>query len=152
MINSSHNREMTMKRFQQLLDACGAQSHRWPEQERKLALRLLTDSKDATQRLQEALQLDDLLDQVKPHSPSSELLASVLAGADLSRKKSLAIQLWPFGSLWKPVGALACSAFLGLALGAQTVWPLSSHEETAALLENEVVQLAYGIGWDGENG
>jgi hypothetical protein len=54
---------MNMDRFQELLDAYGAEPARWPEAERDAASALLADSGEARARLAEARALDELLDR-----------------------------------------------------------------------------------------
>ena len=149
--NPSDYGKMTLDRFQQLLDAYGGQAQHWPEQERPGALQLLANSAAASQLLKQALLLDDLLNQVQAHTPSAQLLAAVMDGENPSGWRCWTAQLWPFGAIWPPLGALACCALLGLVLGFQTTWPLANSDESSALLEYEVIQLAYGVDGDGED-
>lgn len=152
MKDTTHADEMSRERFQQLVAAYGAKPRRWPEKERQAALHLLAGSAEAAQWYREASELDALLNQLPPHSPSARLQAVVLKGAVREIKPGWQEQLWPFGPLWKPMGALACSALLGLTLGLQTEWPLAVDAESTALLADEVIQMAYDTGWDGESG
>lgn len=152
MSHSSDHADMTMARVQQLLDAYGAMPSHWPQEEREHALRLLARSSQAALALQRAAQLDDLLNQVKPLTPSPQLLASVLADARSLSGRSWGDSFWPFGSLWQPVGVMACAVMLGLVLGIQSPEPWVVAGENPAIMAEELVQLAYGVDWDGGEG
>jgi len=72
---------MTMQRLQELFDAYGARSDRWPLSELAGALTLLRDSAEARQRRDEAARLDAVLDRAVTRAPSPGLLDRVLATA-----------------------------------------------------------------------
>lgn len=55
------NNELTEQRVQELIDAWGADSARWPEQEREAALCLVASSPHLQARLDEAAALDRML-------------------------------------------------------------------------------------------
>lgn len=72
---------MTLQRLQQLLDAYGAASDRWPEEERAAAVLLLQHSAAARAQREEAARLDALLDLAPHAQPSAELATRILAAA-----------------------------------------------------------------------
>ncbi len=137
---------MTPTRFQQLLDAYGAQPHRWPEAERAMAMHFLANRPATVKQQRHAAQLDALLDLVQASEPSRGLRQSVLPAMGLGRRTFQET----FSLFWRPMGALACSALLGLMLGAQSVWPVMDTQESIVGLEDEMIVLAYGVDWDGE--
>jgi hypothetical protein len=55
---------MNVKRLEQILAAYGAKSERWPETERKDMMALLSQDEHARRLLQDARQLDRLLDSL----------------------------------------------------------------------------------------
>ena len=120
---------IAVDRFRTLLDAYGATAERWPEAERQAALALVAASAEARTLMDEAGQLDDLLDRLPVAEPSPSLAERILAAAPVAiaapaaRRRggwigrSLAT-LWPELPAWRPAAALAASLVCGLVTGA----------------------------------
>jgi hypothetical protein len=145
---------MSLERFEALVDAYGAQSDRWPDEERSSALALLSDSAPAQQALHGATALDDLLDNLLDDAPveepSAALRRQILAAAPerqptwLERLDRLSEQLWPFTPRWQPATGLAAAAAFGIVVGPMV-------PDTAAASEPvDVAELAFGgdAEWD----
>lgn len=79
---------MTLQRLQQLLDAYGANTERWPSEERAAASALLAHSAEARAQQDEASRLDALLDLTPSVHPSIELVARILAAAPTERTQT----------------------------------------------------------------
>ncbi len=144
---------MSLERFEELVDAYGAQSGRWPDEDRELALALVSNCAQAQQALQAAVVLDELLDQAPSEDPSAALRRQVLAAAPkrqlgwLGRLNQLTEQWWPFTPRWQPATGLALAAAFGIVVG--TMVP-----DTAAASEPvDVAELAFGAesDWDASN-
>ena len=69
---------MELERFRQILEAYGAVSDRWPDNERDAALALLTRSKDAVWLVEQAQELDLVMDQSAAEAPSDALVERIL--------------------------------------------------------------------------
>jgi len=108
---------MSLERFRELLDAYGAESARWPVEEREAALLLAAGSEEARRLRKEAKRLDSLLDRSVSPKPSAELIARVMSGIP-SRRASSA-RRWGIGfarALWSMRGSYAAAgAACGLA-------------------------------------
>ena len=101
---------MDRDRFKQLLDAYGADSGRWPAEERAAAAAFrLQHGIELKAEIDEARSLDATLDSAVEHTPSSETLsARILAHAPRARESSFDRR-----ALW----ALAACAVFGLVAG-----------------------------------
>ena len=99
---------MNRERFEQILDAYGADPRRWPETERAAALAFRdAHAGEEAIALGEARQLDALLDVAREAPAPSDLLAArVLKSAPKHA-----------GVGWKPIAALAACAVLGVVAG-----------------------------------
>jgi len=136
---------MSLERFEELVDAYGASSDRWPDHDRAAALALVADDGDAAALLEAAQGMDDLLDLAPPvEEPAPALRRRVLEAAPqprqtwLERLDQLTARLWPFSPRWQPATGLAAAAVLGIVVG--TAVP-----ETAAASEPvDVTELAFG--------
>lgn len=119
---------MNLQRFEQLIDAYGSDPQRWPPAERPAALRLLADSPEAAQWLQQSLWLDEALDQCVP--PAFEQLTTRLLQMPLPAQHPAGVferlmrwlvpaQPAEFAEWWRPA-ALACVPLaFGLFMGMQ---------------------------------
>lgn len=101
---------MNRERFEQLLDAYGADPRRWPEAERADALAFRdAHASEEESALTQARQLDALLDVARETAAPSDLLAArVLKAAPKPGSGSIG---------WKPMAALAACAVLGIVAG-----------------------------------
>ena len=121
---TGERKTMELDRFRALMDAYGAVSERWPEEERSGAVALLAISGEATALRREAERLDAALDLVPEVAPSQALMARILSECEEPRPAArarwidtLVEAIWPDGRIWQPLGAFATAAVLGLVLG-----------------------------------
>jgi len=124
-------RQMTLQRLSEIVEAYGAAPHRWPADERAAALAFVSDHAAARQLVDAANELDRMLDAAPAAAPASaDLVArimaarpravAVIAAAHQSKDgfwKSLISEIWPYGSPAFPAGALAASIMLGVTFG-----------------------------------
>lgn len=148
---------MNIKRFTQIIEAYGADSHRWPESERQAALALLATSIEAQQLVQQASVLDNFLDTVAVTSPTLQLQQSIFDAVAQSPQPDDTWQElvdWIFGTTWqqhllRPALAFLLPLILGIFLGVQ----LTTVEETPltqeAMWQTEMNLLAFDMesGW-----
>ena len=110
---------MNLDRFAALVDAYGASPARWPEGERAAAVALMKVSAEARRLAEEADHLDRLLDAPET-APATRALQERLLAAMVDRGPSrLQSRAWLAPVRWLPVGAVACSLLLGVAMGTQ---------------------------------
>ena len=138
-------RQMSLARFEALVEAYGSRSAAWPEAEREAAEALVSRSAEAQQRLAEAARLDELLDRApRARAPSAALRQRVIDAAPrprrswLGRLDSWTAELWPFGPRWQPAAALVAAGLFGLATGAML--PASESASAPA----DLADLAFG--------
>lgn len=107
---------MGLERFEQLLDAYGADPRRWPQAERAAAEALLAGSADARARVEAAAELDGLLGLTTTIEPSDLLRQRVLRAAP---KGGAAISRfgWFSGAGW--AAAAAAGVLVGVSVGQQ---------------------------------
>jgi len=123
-------REISMERLKEMVDAWGASPSRWPEAERPAAEALVAASAEARRLVDEALHLDTLLDAAPVEAPSEALMARLMAArprpvadapsvarAPRGAWRGLIEAVWPYGSPAVPAGALAASIMLGIMVG-----------------------------------
>ena len=132
---------MELERFQQIVAAYGAISDRWPDHERDAALALMARSKDAVSLVEQAQELDMVMDQAAAEAPSDALVERILHSAAIHASSPKAVPgdqaakdgllkrwvtavrsdidgiEWTMRSLARPAVALSCVALLGLVLG-----------------------------------
>jgi hypothetical protein len=127
---------MNLARFRTIVECYGADSSRWPEQERAEALAFAGYSKEAEAILREAAGLDSLLKKLPLPEPSSDLLRAV-AEIPLRHEPATASDMpsgwrlyWPFGAPWKSVLAAALAGALGMVTGVATVEPYAQEAYT----------------------
>ncbi|MBM4257580.1 MAG: hypothetical protein FJ147_17015 [Deltaproteobacteria bacterium] len=93
---------MTLQRFQELLDAYGAEPTHWPEEERAVAEALLARSAEARTFQEHAAHLDHLLNLAPSVQPSPELRQKVLAQVPPLQATEIAPKQRPVFSLLRP--------------------------------------------------
>ena len=152
----NHTR-MTPPRFKELVVAYGSALERWPEAERPLARELLAGSTEARGWLEEAQRLDQVLSTaaVAP-TPSARLQALVSAIPARCPRADVVTHHWLFGRPWRPLLALAASAFSGVISGWWTAPAADSAEapsfEASTLSADPAEELdgllAVAFNWD----
>lgn len=100
---------MDRERFEALLDAYGADFHRWPAETRAAAASYAAQSADAAALLDEARKLDAVLDTARATpAPSPDLVARILAQAPRPQRAAFDR---------RAMFALAACAVFGVVLG-----------------------------------
>ncbi len=102
---------MDEERFEQLIEAYGGESARWPQAERAPALRYLAATPAAHRARAEARPLDRMLDAWAPDGPSAGLRERVAASAP-------AVRAVRPRDLWISGVGLAAACVIGLLVGA----------------------------------
>ena len=138
--NTERNRNRdALARFENLLDAYGAEPRRWPADRRAEAEALLRASPEARALRDTAAHLDAMLDAAPIPPAPGDLVGRVLAAAPKPQAPR-GLSNWIAG-FWKPVTGLACAAVLGVALGG-VVSPFQTNTADAA--EADSVSLDIG--------
>jgi hypothetical protein len=122
-----------IKRVRELLNAYGANRTRWPEGSANGDLAPRKDLGEAQVLFQEALALDELLDEAALPEPSLELTADILANTSPNPWQQWLAILWPFGPVWKPASSLAMAMVIGLYVGTLAPASISDDVLTAEL-------------------
>jgi len=133
--------ERALQDLQGLLEAYGANTTRWPvdDPRRTAAWALLQSGDSAAERMvNEAMALDKAMNALAAPAPSAALTGTVLQAAE--KKPRTGLRDWT-QTLWKPAGALACAAFLGVMVGVYSPVPVAAVAEQAASLETEVASV-----------
>ena len=123
---------MDLVRFEQIIDAYGADPRRWPDAERTEAGGFLAGSEAARERVAQEAALDAVLDAVPSPIPSDLLAARILRAAPKGR--SLLDRVgWASGAGW--AAAAAAGLVLGLSVGNQAVsaWQADTVLEQASV-------------------
>jgi hypothetical protein len=128
-----------LARFEELLDAYGAEPRRWPAERRAAAEALLARSPEAQARHAAAARLDRLIDTAEVAPAPAHLVGRVLAAAPAATAPRAS---W-FGTLFKPALGLALAAVLGIALGG-VVSPFGTGAGNGELADAETMTLAIG--------
>lgn len=109
--------EMTPERFEELADAFGGDTARWPAAERDAAAALMLRAPDLARGvLAEAEALDAVLDAWRPAHVPAALLEQVLAKAPRRRAAGLAAWLWRGAIGASLAGACAAGLLMGVTL------------------------------------
>ncbi|MDD9935403.1 MAG: hypothetical protein OXT09_17475 [Myxococcales bacterium] len=109
--------DLTLTRFTELLDVHGADLQRWPEPVRDAARALAASDAQAAELLQQARQLDDVLDSWESLPPSTELQRAV-AEIPLRHPREAGAKLpWFLGAFWRTALSAATVVALGCAAG-----------------------------------
>jgi anti-sigma factor RsiW len=144
-------KDMSLARFETLLEAYGGQPARWPAAERAAAEALLASNPTARALHARAAELDALLDKLSAPQPSPALRARILAQAPrparprlLSRLAQAMLPAGPVPYGWRPAGAaLAAALVLGMLTGGlQDV----SDEEAGGFLQIALLDDNYDAG------
>ena len=110
----------SLHRFAEILEAYGANASHWPADQRETLLELIARSDEAREMLEQARQLDQLLDQYTVAESDDKLLHQVLDGIP---KTTLVDQflawLWPKQKslFWQPALAMSLPLVLGIMVG-----------------------------------
>lgn len=107
---------LSRNRAEQIIDAYGANPHRWPDQERAELLKLAERDEQVRLMLNEAKELDAFLDEM-PALHASEGLAGHLSAIPEKNRLGWLRALWPFGEMWQPALTFASAALVGVWLG-----------------------------------
>ena len=119
---------MGLERFERLVDAYGADPHRWPQAERAEGEALIACDARARALLDAAAELDALLDSAPAAEPSDILRNRVLGAA--ARAQPAVIRMgWMSGAGW--AAAAAAGVLVGVSGGQQ----MSQAWEADAILE-----------------
>lgn len=120
---------LDLDRFRTIVEAYGSDPSKWPEAEKEAALSFLAGSSEAATIVDQAVQLDRMLDRVLQAQPSPELERIVAAIPERSRSTSIRTELGdrqtmvPFASLWKSALAASLAVVLGIVTGIATAEP-----------------------------
>ena len=106
---------MSLLRFNELLDAYGADPERWPLEDRVAATELLARSSEARALARNAAEVDDLLEAVPLNLPSSGDSATLVARIMDSLPMAQRVSELRFG--WPNWTALAAASVAGLVIG-----------------------------------
>ena len=110
---------MKQDRFEELLEAKGADLATWPEGERRAAERLLADSAEARDALARARALDDLLGEAFAPEPAGQALRDAILALPVAHPREVARRPGlGFRAFWQAGLGMALAAGLaGFALG-----------------------------------
>ena len=101
---------MNRERFEQVLEAYGADPRRWPETERAAALAYRdAHASEETAALAEASEIDALLEVARETQAPSDLVTARILKAAPKRTHA--------GIGWRPIAALAACAVFGVVMG-----------------------------------
>ncbi|WP_085901940.1 hypothetical protein [Kiloniella majae] len=130
-----------------LFDCYGAYIHHWPEEKRDWALSLIEQHPEAKTIRDQALELDQLLDQSSAEPDSAHLVSSILAQTPAktsqnSVKPSLLSQLWPYESIWRPLSALTTAGTFGILLGTSS--PNLLYQQEITEIESAYMEFSLG--------
>ncbi len=141
---ANDDEQVALDRFQDMIDAYGAEPARWPADRRAWALDVLTRSAAARALLPEAARLDNVIAAARPAPAPSHLVGRVLAQAPQTRAASfMAGRNW-LQRLWHPAAGLAFAAILGIGLGLN-VSPFPANGLLVAQAETETVGLGFDL-------
>ncbi len=109
---------VTPERLEQVLNAYGADSNRWPEGERDALLAFLSQSESAHEKHRQAQELDLFLTEALPGATApSDLMGRILRDADhhIGRTRQPFHEF--FQALLKPALGMALATCLGITVG-----------------------------------
>lgn len=138
---------MTLGRFQEILDAYGADPRRWPAAERNDAEALLARSAEARRAQDEARRLDRMLDML-PMPDAPKLDAALLAARAMAASQNVASagpvdMLLGAAGLRRPAAAgfALAAAFAGFIVGWGMTIEDFADDEFAGLLPAPVMEV-----------
>lgn len=137
------DRREALRDLRDLLDAYGADPTRWPQTDARRSaawILLRAGDPDALQLQAQAAALDSAIGRLGPApAPSAALTGRILQAAERPGRWNWREQV---GTLWKPAGALACAALLGVMVGVLSPVPVSTGSgQQLASLEKEFASL-----------
>ncbi len=138
---------MKQQRFEELLEAKGADLATWPERDRRAAEALLAVSAEARAALAQARALDDLLAASLAPAPAGEGLREAILAQPVAHPREAARRFdFGFRAFWQVGLGMALAAGLaGFALG---ITGLVEGPESAAA-EADIAGLIYGFSVQG---
>ncbi len=138
---------MKPERFEELLEAKGADLATWPERERRAAEALLAASAEARAALARARALDDLLAASLAPAPAGEALRESILAQPVAHPREAARRFdFGFRAFWQAgLGMTLAAGLAGFALG---ITGLVESPETAAE-EADIAGLIYGFSVQG---
>jgi len=141
---------MDIKHFAQLVETYGGHPDNWKEEKRHAALDLLKTSSEAQRLQQNALKLDNLLDQSICIPPSPTLKTRILEQVTTMPKVKIDIwqefMQWIFGTnslehIWRPAVAFGLPLLLGIWLGLHLAANDIAPSESELLQQEEIALL-----------
>jgi len=87
---------MTPERFQRIIEAYGADSCRWPAEERQAAETFLLEAPSMAAAIAQEAELDSLLQAYRTEPPDSALTGAIIASANTRRRM---VGAWLFQGL-----------------------------------------------------
>ncbi|KLN59984.1 hypothetical protein WH96_14855 [Kiloniella spongiae] len=140
-------------KFTFLLDCYGAYTHHWPEENRDWALNLIEQYPEVKIVREQALELDQLLDQSSAEPDSAHLMNSILSQAPQKKsqeektrqkelRQGLLSQLWPYEGVWRPLSALTTAGIFGILLG--TTSPDLLYQQEITEVESAYLEFSLG--------
>lgn len=130
-------RALDLDRFHTIVDAYGADPSRWPEAERTAALSLLASSSESKATVDEAAQLDRMLDRVPMLQPSPQLerIVAAIPESNSSTSSSYELGNWlstvSLSAVWKTAVAATLAVVLGIITGVATLDPIDDSTSSA---------------------
>ena len=119
--------ELDLERFRSIVDAYGTDPSKWPQEERETALRFMGGFTEAIEIVNQAADLDQLLNQMPTIEPSLSLQRAVaeIPARNASQPQQPEVfylsNLFVRSVLWKSALAATLAVLLGLASGFATV-------------------------------
>ena len=134
---------MRPERFEELLEAKGADLATWPEAERSAAERLLAESAEARAALAQARALDDLLGETMAPMPAGQDLRQAILALPIEHPRQAAARpTLGFRAIWQTGLGLALAAGVaGFALGITGL----VEGPGSAPAEADIASLVYGF-------
>jgi hypothetical protein len=119
--------ELELERFRTIVDAYGTDPSKWPMQEKETALRFMGGSTEAIEIVNQAADLDRLLNQIPTVEPSLSLQRAVAEIPIRNASRSKQQEVFSFSNLfvrsvlWKSALAATLAVLLGFASGFATL-------------------------------
>jgi len=133
--------ELSLERFEALVEAYGGDLERFPSAERGRAKALVLRSRDARRMLEAARAFDRLLEEARDFGPSVELEQALLEIPARHGQASRGLVMLPFRS--RKLAWLAAAASLLLGAFSGRALPESTASDDNAVEQAEIVSLAF---------